>query len=152
MNISQLVTPARVVAELNGTTSLEVLSTLAHLLADELKQAPAQEILDLFVERERLGSTAVGKGVAIPHGRLAGLSHPVAALGRSSRGVGFHALDGEPVYLFIALLSPLTPNELHVRALSVINHLLHRETLRNRLRETTESASLFRILVAEEEH
>lgn len=152
MHISTLVTPARVVANLSGTTLTEALTTLANLLAYDLKQTSAQEILDILLERERLGSTANGKGYAIPHGRLAALAHPIAALGRSSQGIACNALDGEPVYLVIALLSPLVTNDQHICALSAIVRPLRRTTLRNRLREISDPALLYHTLITEEEH
>jgi PTS system nitrogen regulatory IIA component len=149
MHISHLVTPARVAANLEGSTPEAVLAVLAGLLAQDLRQVSAQEILDIFMERERIGPTAIGQGIAIPHGRLAGLPAPVAALGRSGPGVDFNALDGEPVHLIMALLSPPGENAVHLQAISLLSHLLRSEPLRNRLRHISEPSILFHALLEE---
>ncbi|MEO5363357.1 MAG: PTS sugar transporter subunit IIA [Magnetococcus sp. DMHC-8] len=151
MQIAQLITPSRVIANLNGTTVTEVLSALANLLARDLRSVSAQEVLAVLLEREGLGSTAIGQGVAIPHGRLAGLATPMAAMGRSSRGIAFHAPDDEPVHLVIALLSPMEDNAVHLQALSRIAHLLRRDAVRQRLQLISEPGPLFHALLAEEE-
>ncbi len=152
MHISHLIVPSRVIANLHGTTAVEVLAEMAELLARDLRHTSKQAMLDIFLEREGLGSTAIGQGIAIPHGRLAELSHPIAALGRSSGGIAFQSLDEKPVHLVIALLSPPGANELHLKALSAISRLLRRESLRDRLCSLSEPEPLFHALMAEEDH
>ena len=151
MNISQLITPSRVVSDLSGTTKIEVLTTLAEVFARDLSPTSGQEILDILMEREKIGSTGIGNGIAVPHGRLAKLSAPIAIMGRSSQGVMFDALDGKPVYLIIALLSPVSSSKLHLAALSTISQLLHRRTVCDHLRAASDQEAVFSVLTSGDE-
>lgn len=149
MHISQLITPSRVVPDLSAATKMEALAALAKVLARDLPQTSADEVLDIFLEREQLGSTGIGKGVAVPHGRLSELSAPIAALGRSYHGVAFDALDSKPVYLIIALLSPLAASKTHLAALTTISRLLlHREGIRERLHGAEDQDAFFLVLTS----
>lgn len=150
MHISQLITSFRVVSELTGSTKSALLLPLATVLAHDLPTHSPQGILDILLERERLGSTGIGKGIAIPHGRMTGLSHPIAALGRSQDGVEFDALDRNPVFLFIVLLSPLKAHKAHLAALSTISRFLHRASVQERLRSAPDQEALFSALLLEE--
>lgn len=151
MHISQLVTLSRVVSGPSGTTKVEMLIALAEVLARDLPHCSAQKIFDLLVERERIGSTGVGKGVAIPHGRLVELSAPIAAFVHTDRGIPFESRDGKPVDLILALLSPANDHEMHLKALSCVSRLLYRESNRNCLRAATDKDALYRALVADDQ-
>ena len=147
MHISQLITSFRVVPELTGSTKGELLLPLATVLAHDLPAYSPQGILDVLLERERLGSTGIGKGIAVPHGRVKGLSHPVAALGRSRGGVEFDALDKTPVFLMIVLLSPLKAHKVHLAALLTISRFLHQPSIQGALRSAPDQGGLFSVLL-----
>lgn len=152
MHISQLITQSRVVSDLVGTSKVEVLTTLSTLLADDLPLISPDTILDTFLEREKLGSTGVGKGIAVPHGRIPQISVPIVAMGRSQQGVLFDALDGQPVYLLAALLSPLRANKAHLDALSVISRLLHQQIVREQLRAAPDQAAFYALLTSNDSY
>jgi nitrogen PTS system EIIA component len=150
MLISNLISESCVISNLSGTNKDEVLFNLSTAFADILPEASAEKILEIFHERERLGSTGIGKGIAIPHGRLAGLKAPIAVFGRSVAGVPFKASDDKPVHLLIALLSPTGSSKPHLQALATISHMLNKKELRTHLMEADNKRSLYRVILTEE--
>ncbi|MBF0154752.1 MAG: PTS sugar transporter subunit IIA [Magnetococcales bacterium] len=133
----------RVIQELGRTDKAGLLTQLAEVLATDLSGVKPKRILDLLWERENIGSTAVGQGIAIPHGRLPGLSAPVAALARSRQGVDFRSMDGEPVHLIMALLLPSEVSEAHMQLLATISRLLRHPNSRRRLMQAPDRSSLY---------
>ncbi|MFI0546723.1 MAG: PTS sugar transporter subunit IIA [Brachymonas sp.] len=103
-------------------------------------------VTDSLFARERLGSTGLGHGVAIPHGRIKGLKEPQAALLRLRSPIGFDAPDGEPVSLIISLLIPQNNAQQHLEILSDIAQILGNEALREQIKTVAESASLYALL------
>ncbi|MBF0358153.1 MAG: PTS sugar transporter subunit IIA [Magnetococcales bacterium] len=150
MLISNLISESCVVTNLTGTNKNEVLHNLSIVFADILPEVSAEQILEIFKERERLGSTGIGKGIAIPHGRMDGIKSPIAVFGRSVAGVQFKSNDGKPVHLLIALLSPTGSGKPHLQALATISQLLNRESVRTRLMEAEDQRSLYRVMISEE--
>ncbi|MBF0454615.1 MAG: PTS sugar transporter subunit IIA [Magnetococcales bacterium] len=150
MLISQLISETRVVPDLIGKDKVAVLTVLADVLAQELPQVSGEEIVEIFMERERLGSTGIGKGVAVPHGRLKELEKPLAVLGRSINGVSYDANDGKPVHLLIALLSPDGSGMPHLQALSAISRLLNQDARRTQLLAASDQKNLYEAIILEE--
>jgi PTS system nitrogen regulatory IIA component len=103
-------------------------------------------VTDSLFARERLGSTGLGYGVAIPHGRIKGLKEPQAALLRLRSPIGFDAPDGEPVSLIISLLMPQNNAQQHLEILSDIAQILGNEALREQIKTVADSASLHALL------
>ncbi len=106
----------------------------------------AADVLDRLEERERLGSTGFGRGVAIPHARVANLSRPVAALLKLRQPVDFSAADGLPVDLVFGLLSPENSGATHLHALAAISRLMRDDRVRDALGEAPDAAALFSLL------
>ena len=104
------------------------------------------QVLDSLEERERLGSTGFGRGVAIPHARMAGLQRPVAALLKLDHPVEFAAADGLPVDLVFGLLSPENCGATHLHALAAISRLVRDETMRDALSDAPDAEALFGLL------
>lgn len=102
--------------------------------AAEATGLPARRIFDVLLERERLGSTGMGRGIAIPHGKLAGLDRVHGLFARLERPVEFDAIDGQPVDLMMVLLAPEQHGADHLRALARVSRLLRNEALANKLR------------------
>ncbi len=150
MYISSLISKSSVISDLHGRNKDEVLTVLAAAFGEVVPGVAAQEILEIFQEREQLGSTGIGKGIAIPHGRVKGLKKPVAVLGRSAEGVAFAATDGKPVHLIIALLSPDGTVKPHLKALSCISHILNQAPRRKQLLAAADQESLYNALIMEE--
>ncbi|MFW5908778.1 MAG: PTS sugar transporter subunit IIA [Desulfosalsimonas sp.] len=92
-----------------------------------------REIVRVLIERERLGSTGIGEGIAIPHGKISRLDSLALGFGLSRKGVNFEAIDGKPTYLFFLLLSPDNSTGLHLRILARISKLLKEESFRQQL-------------------
>lgn len=114
--------PGLVFPGLAGSDGATVLADLSRRLADELAGAtPATEIARLFAEREALGSTALGRGLAVPHCKLAGLDRPWLVVGVHRQGVDFGAPDGLPVRVFMAVVSPPAAPAAHLKVLAAIS-------------------------------
>ncbi|MBF0193794.1 MAG: PTS sugar transporter subunit IIA [Magnetococcales bacterium] len=147
MQISHLISESCVVPNLVGDSKKDVLLRLSAVFANVLPNASTRHILELFEEREKLGTTGIGNGIAIPHGRIKGLKNPVAVFGRSIAGVPFDANDGEPVHIIVALLSPDGSGREHLGALSIISQLLNNSSKRNKLLKATDKKSLYSAVV-----
>ncbi|MFN8644502.1 MAG: PTS sugar transporter subunit IIA [Candidatus Binatia bacterium] len=102
-------------------------------------------------ERERLGNTAIGDGIAIPHGKLPGLSGVIGAFGRHPGGVDFESLDGSPTHLFFLLVAPEDSVGQHLKALARVSRLLKDRAFRERLLTAPDRATLFRLIREEDE-
>ena len=111
----------------------QALTTLSAALAEQTK-LDARDIFDAVMERERLGSTGVGEGVAIPHARIDGLEKPVGGLLRLDEGVDFEAIDERPCDLIFMLLAPKTAGADHLRALAQVSRVFRQSAVRDSLR------------------
>ena len=151
MQILQILTESRTILELSGSEKTAVLASLAELLSEVLPNTTGEKVLEVLLERERLGSTGIGKGIAIPHGRFEGITAPIAALGRSPQGIQFEALDGKPVHLIIALASPADTGKTHLQALSTISRLLRNKGIRQNMMKATSRESLLKALLGDGE-
>lgn len=135
-----------VIPDLKARSKREVLSALAER-ASALTGAPAEVIRDTLLDREQLGSTGVGKGVAIPHGKIDGLTHVVGVLARLDAPVDFDAVDDQPVDLVFLLLAPTNASAAHLKALAKVSRLLRDEEARQALRGAKTAEALFAIAV-----
>ncbi len=101
-------------------------------------------------ERERLGSTAIGDGIAIPHGKIRGITQILGAFGRSTRGLDFDSLDGNPTHLFFLLIAPEESTSLHLKALARVSRLFKDGAFRQHLLEARDAGELYRLLKEED--
>src|ERR1700689_5888809 len=106
MKITDILSSDMVIGDLKGTTKPDVLNELAKALAEKYKEVKLADLMAGLAERERLGSTAIGDGIAIPHGKLRGVTKIIGAFGRHVEGVDFDSLDGGPSPLFFLLVAP----------------------------------------------
>lgn len=150
MKIEDILTPDMVVAELAATTKAGVLDELASLVASRHPEIDRARLVEALEEREKLNTTAVGDGVAMPHGRLPGLRRVFAAFGRSSRGVDFQAIDSKPSYFFFLLVAPEESAGAHLKALARMSRLAKDEGFRSRLREAPDAEALYRVIREED--
>jgi PTS system nitrogen regulatory IIA component len=109
------------------------------------------ELVSVLEEREKLGSTAIGDGVAIPHGKLKGLNQLVASFGRSVKGVDFESIDGKPTYIFFLLVAPENTAGIHLKALARISRLLKDKKFRENLLKAKTANDLFEIIKEEDD-
>ena len=151
MKISELLNPQAVVADLKAGGKEEALAELTDAL---LAVAPAlrrDEVLQVLQERERLGSTGIGDGVAIPHGKLKGMPELMLAFGRSKGGVDFESMDGQPAHLFFLLLAPEESVGVHLKTLARISKLLKDGEVRRQMLEAADAARIYELICEREE-
>ena len=146
MNRLSAILPAPQVLVSVDATSKKRAFEEAGLLFETLHGLNRALITDSLFARERLGSTGLGHGVAIPHGRIKGLKNPLAAVLRLAQPIAFDAPDDEPVSLLIFLLVPEAATQRHLEILSEIAELLSDRALRDRLKSEPDSAGLHRLL------
>jgi len=107
--------------------------------------------IDVLQQREKLGSTGIGDGVAIPHGKVSDLHELVVAFGRSKKGIAFDAIDGKPVHLFFLLLAPENSTGQHLKALAKISKMLKTPNFRKKLIEAKTKSDLYKAIVEQDE-
>ena len=143
MKIEEILSEDLVVPELKGRSKAEVLSELAREVCTHHPELDRAKLIGALEDRERLNSTALGDGVAIPHGKLPGIRRVFAAFGRSTRGVDFHSLDGKTTHLFFLLVAPEDSAGAHLKALARISRLLKDAAFRQRLLEAPDAHALW---------
>lgn len=151
MRITDILPEALVMPTLKGQSKDDVLRELATHLANAHAEVNAQRLLEVLWERERLGSTAIGDGIAIPHGKLPGLKTVLAAFGRHEQGIDFQSLDGNPTKLFFLLVAPEDSVGLHLKALARVSRLLKEQAFRNQLMAATDRHDLYETIRREDE-
>lgn len=152
MKIKQILSRSSVVSRLNASTKETIIEELAALLSENFKETvPRDETVRILMERENLGSTGIGNGVAIPHGKLSSLSEIVTGFGRSLEGIPFDSQDGKPAHLFFVLLAPENAASLHLKALARLSRLLKDSHFRNRLMEAKDEEEIYRAIIDEDE-
>ena len=142
----QTIIPALAAREKNA-----VLEEMAGWLVSYHRQLDKQKVLNVLLEREKISTTAIGEGVAIPHGKLADVDRVLGVFARSPEGVDFASLDGGLTYLFFVLIAPESAAADHLKALARISRLLKDEAFRRRLIEGQSSQELFNIIAEEDE-
>jgi PTS system nitrogen regulatory IIA component len=134
MKLSEILTPDRIRLDSDATSKKRALESASQLLANCDEKLSPRQVFDCLIAREKLGSTGLGHGVAIPHGRLAGLDKTIGVFLRVPRGVDFDAPDSEPVDLIFALLVPEESTEEHLQVLANIATYFDSEGSRDALR------------------
>jgi PTS system nitrogen regulatory IIA component len=145
MEIADLLMPESVFAQMRAASKRQVLQELARRAASRT-ELPERVIVDVLIERERLGSTGIGSGVAIPHGRLGSLTRLHGLFARLERPVAFEAIDDQPVDLVFLLLAPETAGADHLKALARVSRLLRDNARCEKLRGTDNADALYALL------
>jgi len=145
MPLNDLVAPQAVIPALKVNNKKQALQEIAERAA-ELTGRAEREILDVLMQRERLGSTAIGNGIAIPHGKLPKLDRLFGLFARLDRPIDFEALDGQPVDLIFLLLAPENAGADHLKALARIARLLRDPDTIRMLRDSTDREALYAVL------
>lgn len=145
MGLSDLIAPEAIIPALKASSKKQLLQIMAEKAA-ELTGLPERDIFDTILQREKLGSTAVGNGIAIPHGKLPDIDKIVGVFARLQNPVDFEALDDQPVDLVFLLLAPEGSGADHLKALSRIARLLRDSDMINKLRNSHDSQALYSLL------
>ncbi|MEO7055152.1 MAG: PTS IIA-like nitrogen regulatory protein PtsN [Rhizomicrobium sp.] len=146
MNISDLLAPEAVLASLKAQTKKQLLQELA-ARAHARTQLPEKKIFETLNERERLGTTGVGAGIAIPHGRMAGVANITGVFVRLESAIDYEAVDGQPVDLVFMLLAPENAGADHLKALARVSRLLRNQQICEKLRSAQSAEALYAILI-----
>ncbi len=149
MKLVDFLRPEAVIADLAGAGAAAVLSELARPVAQAYR-LEERRLVEVLLEREKLGSTGVGEGVAIPHGKVPGLPALSASLGRSPRGVDFKAIDGRPTRLFLALFAPESAAGSHLKLLARVSRLFKGAAFREALLSAPDAAAMWRLVQEED--
>jgi len=151
MNIVDLLSPEAITAELAATTKNEALAELTDAILRVENGLDRDDVIAVLQERERLGSTGIGDGVAIPHGKLKNIDKLLISFGRSRAGIDFDSMDGRPAHLFFLLVAPEESVGVHLKTLARISKLLKNTDVRRRLQEAADAEEIFQNIAREEE-
>jgi len=148
MKILDILEKRMIIPQLASQNKEGALRELVHVLAQVEKQVDEERMMETLLERESLGSTGIGEGVAIPHGKSKDVKKLLASFGRSLPGVDFQSMDGKPAHLFFLLVAPENSAGIHLKALARISRLMKDQTFRKRLMEANSVEEIYS-LVAE---
>lgn len=145
MNLTDLISQDAVLPALKAGSKKQALQELSEHAA-RICGLPAREIFDALLQRERLGSTGIGNGIAIPHGKLAKVDRIFGVFARIDKPIDFEALDGDPVDLILLLVAPESAGADHLKALARAARLLRSQATTAKLRATRDPGILYSIL------
>lgn len=132
-------------------TKTEALEELVNALIKGGLKLNCAKVIEVLQQREKLGSTGIGDGLAIPHGKISSLDEIVVSFGRSKKGVDFDSLDGKPVHIFFLLLAPENSVGQHLKALARISKMLKKANFRQKLIETDSKSDLYKLIIEQNE-
>ncbi len=145
MALTDLLSPDAIFSALRVNGKKQALQEMSERAA-QVSGLPAREIFDALLQRERLGSTGVGDGIAIPHGKLAKCNRIFGIFARLERAIDFEALDGLPVDLIFLLIAPESAGADHLKALAMIARVLRDAEMAAQLRATRDASALYSLL------
>lgn len=151
VKITELLRKEYILEHLKAKNKEEVLAELAGVFTRGAIKFDSGAMLRILLEREKLGSTGIGDGIAIPHGKLAGLNEILVAFGRSRAGIAFEALDGKPVHLFFLLMAPENSAGQHLKVLAKISRMLKDGAFRKKLLEAQMHDDLVRVITEKDD-
>lgn len=145
MEINKLISSSNIIPKLKSTSKKQALQELARRLA-EMVQGNKRSIFDILMEREKLGTTGVGSGIAIPHGKIQEIDRLYGLFARLDNPIDFQSIDNQPVDLIFVLLAPESAGADHLKALARVSRLLRDQAVCKKLRGTDTADGLFAIL------
>lgn len=151
MRLSDILDENDILPDLKAKDKKGALEELAGVIVKREPFLDKGSLVKVLLERERLGSTGIGDGVAIPHGKFHGISHPIISFGRSRKGLDFESMDGAPAYLFFLLVAPENSASIHLKALARIAKILKNSSFRKVLMEATTKEEIYRTIVQSDE-
>jgi PTS system nitrogen regulatory IIA component len=150
MKIVDFIREEHILPDLRSKAKLELLDELADHLARQNSGVGKEALVKVLVDRERLASTAIGEGVAIPHGKLDAVGKLIACVGRAREGVDFDSMDGRPTHLFFVLVAPENSTGVHLKALARISRLFKDPEFRQRLLAAETAQDMYEVISDED--
>lgn len=151
MKLSEIFKPQSVIHDLKAHDKKGVLEELSQVITEQEKSLNKGTLLQVLLERERLGSTAIGDGVALPHGKLKELDKLLISFGRSIDGLDFDSIDEQPAYLFFLLLAPENSAGMHLKFLAKMSRMLKDGNFRQRLMGAKTREEIYKIIIDRDE-
>ncbi|MBC2716839.1 MAG: PTS sugar transporter subunit IIA [Desulfobacteraceae bacterium] len=145
MKILDFLDPKTIITELKATDKKGVLEELT-LPVSEITQIEHKELVRVLIEREHLGSTGIGNGIGIPHGKLKNLPSLILGVGLSRKGVSFDAMDKKPTHIFFLLLSPDNSTDLHLKLLARISKILKEASFKDKILYASDKDEVLRLI------
>ena len=150
MQLDQIFKREFINANLSAKTKTEALAELVNTMIKGGFKLNYSSIIEILQQRENLGSTGIGDGVAIPHGKIPELDNLIVAFGRSTEGIDYDSLDGKPVHLFFLLLAPENSAGQHLKVLAKISKMLRIVNFRKMLLKAKTQSDLYKIIINQE--
>ena len=150
MKLSEIIKIDNIIPELKARDKKGVLGELAEIISKHDPSIDKGMLVKVLVEREHLGSTGIGDGVAIPHGKLNSVGRPIVSFGRSKGGLDFDSMDGQPAHLFFLLLAPENSSGVHLQVLTRIAKMLKNSAFRKELMRAKNREELYRTIIQAE--
>jgi PTS system nitrogen regulatory IIA component len=147
MRLSEILNEDSIIPELRARDKRGVLEELAEPITQNEPSIDKSALVRVLLDRERLGSTGIGDGVAIPHGKLNRVTQPIITFGRSKQGLDFESMDGQPAYLFFLLVAPESSAASHLKALAKIAKILKSSTFRKRLMDASTRSEIYKTII-----
>lgn len=147
MRLSEILAIDNIIPELKAKDKKGVLGELAEVIANYDANIDKGLLVKVLIEREHLGSTGIGDGVAIPHGKLSSVKQPIVSFGRSKKGLDFDSMDGQPAFLFFLLLAPENSSGVHLQVLTKIARILKSSTFRKALMEVESREEIYQTII-----
>jgi PTS system nitrogen regulatory IIA component len=151
MKLSEIIEEDDIISDLKAKDKKEVLEELVEAISSHEPTLDKGSLVRVLLDRERLGSTGIGDGVAIPHGKFHGIRHPIISFGRSRRGLDFDSMDGEPAFLFFLLVAPENSASVHLETLAKIARILKSSSFRKVLMEAPTKKELYQTIIQNDE-
>jgi nitrogen PTS system EIIA component len=150
MKVVDFLRPDLVIPQLSGGSKSDVLNEMARHLGERQSGIDPEVLRRVLEERELLASTAIGDGIAIPHGKLDSVSQLLGTLGRSVEGLEFDSIDGKPTHLVFMLVAPASSTGIHLKALARLSRLFRDALFRQRLIEAPDAAAMYKVITEED--
>ncbi len=147
MKLADILKESCVIADVKGATKREILFDLVEPLKKANLLSDADAAVNIIMEREKLGSTGIGDGVAIPHGKMRNLDTVLCVVGRSQRGVDFDAVDKKPVHIFFLVLAPEESASLHLTVLSRISKIVRDQSFKKGVLKVTDAHDIYKDII-----
>jgi PTS system nitrogen regulatory IIA component len=151
MKMSEIIEAENIIPDLKATDKNGVLEELAEVVSNREPSINKRDLVRVLIERERLGSTGIGDGVAIPHGKMNGIKQPLISFGRSNKGLDFDSMDGQTAYLFFLLVAPENSSSVHLQVLAKIAKILKNSTIRKNLMEARTKEEIYQTIIQTDE-